>query len=210
MSKAKLKKTNHPGIKSLPDGRFIIDTTATCPQTKKRHRFRETMPEGTTLKDAIARRDAIKEEVKRKPFEEPLLTPQRLTLAGYADEWLKRKAPRLKPNTHETYSQIITDHIIPKLGTLYADIVIRADVEEWVVWAESQHQANSTLYIIPSPQVLRRTYNSLMVRAGVDRIILRSQIGHVSEEMTERYMGVSDEDKHEAVAKVLNLKGVTL
>ena len=63
------------------------------------------------------------------------------------------------------------------------------------------------LDIIPSPQVLRRTYNTLMVRAGVDRIVLRSQIGHVSEEMTARYMGVSDADKHEAVAKVLGLKG---
>ncbi len=349
------------------------------------------MPEGATLKDAITRRDVIKEQVKNKPIEEPLPTPQRLTLAGYAEEWLKRKTPRIKPNTYETYSQIIADHIIPRLGTLYADIVIRADIEEWEVWAESQCQVNGTLYsdatlkkwwrtltvllkdmaadldikdptvrinrpvsrrskvrekrtltaeqlalfltkvretsatasrypeiltlaltglrvgelhglkwegldqtrrvlkvrrsvsagkltettktgderevavpdelvdvlvkhreemirnqdrglatglmfpskantprtnssltkpvrlaaekakldIIPSPQVLRRTYNSLMVRAGVDRIILRSQIGHVSEEMTERYMGVSDEDKHEAVAKVLNLEGVT-
>ena len=58
------------------------------------------------------------------------------------------------------------------------------------------------LDIIPSPQVLRRTYNTLMVRAGVDRVVLRSQIGHVFEAMTERYMGVSDEDKHKAVRDV--------
>lgn len=392
MNKIKSKKTIHPGVKSLPDGRFIIDTTATCPQTKQRHRFRETMPKGTSLKEAVARRNAIKEEVKSKPSEEHLPTPQRLTLAGYADAWLERKAPRLKPNTHETYSQVITDHIIPKLGTLYADVVIRADIEEWVVWAEAQRRTDSKSYsdatltkwwrtltvllkdmaadldikdpterisrpvsrrskvrekrtltseqlalfltkvretsataerypelltlaltglrvgelyglkwedldqtrrvltvrrsvsagkltettktgderevaipdelvivlvkhrekmirdqdrglatglmfpskantprtnssltkpvriaaekakldIIPSPQVLRRTYNTLMVRAGIDRIVLRAQIGHVSEEMTERYMGVSDQDKHDAVAKVLNLKGVTL
>ena len=53
-----------------------------------------------------------------------------------------------------------------------------------------------------SPQVLRRTMNTLMVRAGVDRIVLRSVMGHVSEEMTERYAGVDSADKREAILKV--------
>ena len=50
------------------------------------------------------------------------------------------------------------------------------------------------------PQVLRRTFNTLMVEAGVDRIVLRSQMGHCSEEMTERYSGVPVESKRLAVA----------
>ena len=50
------------------------------------------------------------------------------------------------------------------------------------------------------PQVLRRTFNTLQVQAGVDRIVLRSQMGHCSEEMTERYAGVPVEAKREAVA----------
>ena len=48
-------------------------------------------------------------------------------------------------------------------------------------------------------QVLRRTFNTLMVLGGVDRIVLRSQMGHSSEEMTRRYAGVSAADKQEAV-----------
>lgn len=391
MNNKRSSKTKMPsGISKHPNGGFKIDTTATCPHTKKRIRVRETLPSGTTLKQAIARRNTIKEDIlNRPPQDEPQIIPQRLTLAGYANAWLQRKAPRLKPNTLHTYGQIITEHIIPPLGTLYADAVIRADIEEWVVWAESQRQASDEHYsdatlkkwwttltvllkdmaadinipdptlrisrptsrrrkvrekrtltfeqlgmfleavrttpaiahryaeiltlaytglrvgelyglkwddldetrrvlnvcrsvssgqltettktgdarevavpdevidvlvghrrqmildqhrglatglmfpskantprtnssltkpirtaaskagldIIPSPQVLRRTYNTLMVRAGVDRIVLRSQIGHVSEEMTARYMGVSDEDKHDAVARVLNMEG---
>ena len=39
----------------------------------------------------------------------------------------------------------------------------------------------------------------LMLAAGVDRIVLRSQMGHCSEEMTERYAGVDPELKREAV-----------
>lgn len=52
------------------------------------------------------------------------------------------------------------------------------------------------------PQVLRRTFNTLMVQAGVDRIVLRAQMGHCSEEMTERYAGVGVESKLEAVRRL--------
>ena len=55
-----------------------------------------------------------------------------------------------------------------------------------------------------SPLVLRRTFDTLLVSAGVDRIILRSMIGHSSEEMTERYAGVRIEDKREAVLRIVD------
>lgn len=48
-------------------------------------------------------------------------------------------------------------------------------------------------------QVLRRTFNTLLLRAGIDRTVLRSQMGHCSEAMTERYAGVSIDAKREAV-----------
>ena len=54
-----------------------------------------------------------------------------------------------------------------------------------------------------TPQVLRRTFNTQLVEAGVDRIVLRSQMGHGSEEMTGRYSGVKLESKHAAVAKLI-------
>ena len=44
-----------------------------------------------------------------------------------------------------------------------------------------------------------------MLQAGVDRIVLRSQMGHCSEEMTERYAGVSVEAKLAAVRRLENL-----
>lgn len=53
-----------------------------------------------------------------------------------------------------------------------------------------------------TPQVLRRTYNTLLVAAGIDRLVLRSQIGHTSEEMTSRYAGIRREQK-EAAARAL-------
>ena len=41
-----------------------------------------------------------------------------------------------------------------------------------------------------------------MLHAGVDRVVLRAQMGHCSEEMTERYAGVSADAKREAVARI--------
>jgi integrase len=58
-----------------------------------------------------------------------------------------------------------------------------------------------------TPQVLRRTFNTLMVQAGVDRIVLRSQMGHCSEAMTQRYAGVAVSAKHEALARILQPTG---
>ena len=50
--------------------------------------------------------------------------------------------------------------------------------------------AAAKLEIKVGPQVLRRTFNTLMTLAGVDRITLRAMMGHTSEEMTERYAGI--------------------
>ena len=56
-----------------------------------------------------------------------------------------------------------------------------------------------------TPQVLRRTFNTLLVHAGVDRIVLRSQMGHTSEEMTRRYASVDIGAKHDAVTRLVAL-----
>jgi integrase len=56
------------------------------------------------------------------------------------------------------------------------------------------------------PQVLRRTFNTLLVRAGVDRITLRSMMGHSSERMTERYAGINLADKQAAVISIFSGK----
>lgn len=50
-----------------------------------------------------------------------------------------------------------------------------------------------------SPQVLRRTFNSLLVVADVDRLVLRSQMGHTREELTARYSSIRLETKLIAV-----------
>lgn len=55
-----------------------------------------------------------------------------------------------------------------------------------------------------TPQVLRRTYNDLLRKAQVDRIVLREQMGHTDEPMTERYSSVDFDEKRDAVTRVFD------
>lgn len=56
-----------------------------------------------------------------------------------------------------------------------------------------------------TPQVLRRTYNTLCIEQGVDRLVLRAQMGHSSEAMTQRYAGIRIEQKAEAASAIHEL-----
>lgn len=58
-----------------------------------------------------------------------------------------------------------------------------------------------------SPQVLRRTFVTLMRTAQIDSIVSRSIVGHESEEMQEHYAGVSVEQKREALDSILTAEG---
>ena len=47
-----------------------------------------------------------------------------------------------------------------------------------------------------------------MIQAGVDRIVLRSQMGHSSEEMTRRYAGVNISAKQHALRRLIRMTKV--
>lgn len=58
-----------------------------------------------------------------------------------------------------------------------------------------------------SPQVLRRTWNTLMVKSEVDRLVGRSIIGHADEEMTEHYAGIGIDEKRDAITRIFDATG---
>ncbi len=58
-----------------------------------------------------------------------------------------------------------------------------------------------------TPHGLRRTFNDLARRAGVDAVVTKSLTGHVTERMREHYSTVGLEEKRQAVAGVVSLIG---
>ena len=63
--------------------------------------------------------------------------------------------------------------------------------------------AIAELSVRVTPQVLRRTFNTLLLEAGVNEVVLRAQMGHTTRRMTERYAGVHIGRKQEAVEALL-------
>lgn len=62
-----------------------------------------------------------------------------------------------------------------------------------------------------SAQVLRRTYNTILTLAQVDRLVVRAQVGHSSEEMTDRYSrgGIPLEARRAAISGLVVTSVVT-
>ncbi len=54
-------------------------------------------------------------------------------------------------------------------------------------------------------KVMRRTFNNLLRKAAVDRLVLRSLTGHSSETMTEQYSTVASAEQWNAVATVVRI-----
>jgi len=52
---------------------------------------------------------------------------------------------------------------------------------------------------------LRRTFNDLARRAGVDAVVTKSITGHVTEQMREHYSSVDLSEKRQAIANVVRL-----
>ncbi|MBI5527685.1 MAG: site-specific integrase [Deltaproteobacteria bacterium] len=51
---------------------------------------------------------------------------------------------------------------------------------------------------------LRRTYNNLMRRAGVQYLVIQATVGHSSDEMTNHYSSVGLDEKREAAARLMS------
>ena len=56
-----------------------------------------------------------------------------------------------------------------------------------------------------TPHGLRRTFNDLARRAGVDPIVTKSLTGHVTERMREHYSSVGLDEKSDALNNVVSL-----
>ncbi len=137
-----MEKTMHAGIFVMPDGRFKISTTAKCPRTGRLKKVRRTLQEGVALHEAVMIRDQLKSQIQGEQAEQS----RRPTLGAYALEWMDRREQRLKPSTAYTYRDTLKRFIVPEIGDIYVDALRRADVEDWITWAERQTQPDDQPY----------------------------------------------------------------
>ena len=56
----------------------------------------------------------VREEIDRGTA----INPNGLTVGAWLEEWLKLKAGQVRPSTLESYRHLVTDHLVPALGTV--------------------------------------------------------------------------------------------
>ena len=143
-------------------------------------------------------------------FDRKIITIKRAVSAGVLLERTKTKVQRVVP-LHPELEAILMVHCCaqihrnaPGLDTLLVFPSDKGTVREpmsgngmWVKLAEAAGLKQRL-----GPQVLRRSLNTLMLSEGVDRITLRAIMGHTTEAMTQRYAGVGDDAKADAIVRV--------
>jgi integrase len=141
------KKTKEPGVLKHSDGRIRVRASARHPQTNKPLTSRQlTLPAGTTLREAVARREQEIEAMQEQARAERQDSAPVITLADYSEQWIMLKAARLKPRPAKTYAVTLALHILPHLGEVDVNTITRGDVERWVIWSEQVEQPDGKPY----------------------------------------------------------------
>ena len=130
-----MKKTNHPGVSQMKDGRLHVRVVATDPRTGKRTYRRKTLEHGATKEEALTVLAQMKEAI-RAGHPKRSGPSKRRTVTDFAEHWLEGKARRVRPAVAEHYEQVLSCLILPRLGDYYLESVEREDVEDWVKWVE--------------------------------------------------------------------------
>lgn len=160
------EKTDEAGIYQSNDQRYRVRATAKCPRTGTMKQRMKTLPEGSTMKEAIELREELKAALASEVPEET--GPPTMTVAEYADQWIDERSAHLKPSTHNTYSDILERWIKPQVGELVINHIVRRDVADWVNWAWSQKKSNGKVYADATVRSWWRVLATMLRDATVD------------------------------------------
>lgn len=97
------------GTKRAPNWSFVIDAQGPG-EPRKQHRrsgFRTRAEAQSALNDVVTALD-------RDNF----ITPSKVTVAEFAEEWLRAIRSTVRPSTHATYATNVRQHVIPEIGTV--------------------------------------------------------------------------------------------
>lgn len=139
-----------------------------------------------------------------------LFVVRRSVSLGQLTETTKTKSQRTVP-MHPILADLMTQHKADQqaagIGTAACDLVFPSRVGTPRTTNTLRKafrkiaEATGTQFRV-GPQVLRRSMNSNLLRENVDRLTIRSIMGHTTEQMTARYYGAGDNEKMAAVMKL--------
>lgn len=136
-------------------------------------------------------------------FERSRIVVKRSVSKGKLRDRTKTKTQRIVP-MHPALAAILKEHhdLHPGTGLLFPANNGKPRIPSSMkkVWPILMLKAGIDVKI--GSQVLRRGLNTALVLAGVDRLTTRAILGHTSEAMTQRYAGIGDAAKADAIGRV--------
>lgn len=145
------------GITKIGPRRYKIRVTARHPLTGKRH-ARQMVLADATLERARQARQHMLNELRDELAAPPTPVVRSITVADYSEQWLVRKARRLRPTTASAYVELLSRHVLPFLGHVELKALNRGHVEDWVAWAEGRETRTGRPY---SHQTLKTWWRTL-------------------------------------------------
>lgn len=153
-------KTKHPGIYERGSRYCVWYNCSGCKPDGSCPGHTETLPAGSLLRDAVARRA----ELVSKVANGGLLVGRKMRLGDYANSWLETQEGKLAPKTIETYAWGIKTWIVPNLGQRYVHELSIDDVSRLVTKMKREGKKAWTIRAALTP--LSRMMNHA-VRGGL-------------------------------------------
>jgi integrase len=145
MAKQKKVKTRYPGVYRAGD-QWFIQATGRDRHGKKVFKSRYLPGDMPVAEVRHARSELALALSRSLEAGEAAVELRAATVADFAERWMKRKRELLKPSVRERYLRVLADHVLPFLGERTLESLTRADVEEWVVWAQRQRTKRGEPY----------------------------------------------------------------
>lgn len=171
------KKTRHPGLYRLPDGKWLVRVYATDERTGRRMEKEMTLAADMTERDAVGELHALR--ARLAAGEIVRAKPARISLSDCAVQWLEAKSRRVRASTAGHMADVLSKHVLPYLGDVYLDAISRSDIELWVAKAERATMRNGQPYSRDTIngwwRVLKQFVRDVAAERGVPDPIVRVQ-----------------------------------
>jgi integrase len=198
---------------TLPQMQALVDTASVL----EGQRYREVLTLATTGMRVGEMYGLKWPDIK---YDRGVIAITRSATAGEVRQYTKTKgtrdvplAPTLAHELREQHKELLADEH-PGLGTKlvfpsdvgtarYGGSIRKAMRRLTEAMREKKHLEDKADEFYLTPQVLRRSVNTLCVTRGVDKLVTRSILGHADEQMTELYAGVDMESKRRTMKGAL-------
>ena len=125
-SEVRMKKTKHPGVSRLPDGRYVVRVKTKDPRTGRAREAKHII-QAHSAANAAQRREELRQELACNEAE----VQGPLNLGTYGVAWMNSKLNELASSTAKRYATALDLHILPELGGTYIHALTQADLVRW-------------------------------------------------------------------------------